>query len=48
MTGIKAMGTDQDTGAGFRVERIEANPSGFFTDAHTMMFVPGVVRGQLG
>lgn len=48
MTGIKVMGTERDTGEGFRVEQIEANPKGFFTDAHTALFVPGVVRGQLG
>jgi hypothetical protein len=36
-----------DTGAGFMVKEIEENPAGFFTDAHTMKYVPGVVRGQL-
>ncbi|KAI9754059.1 MAG: CorA metal ion transporter [Chaenotheca gracillima] len=38
----------KDTGEGFTLAKIEANPSGFFTDAHTVNFVPGVVRGQLG
>merc|ERR1711939_1093875 len=33
---------------GFKVAQIEANPAGFFTDAHTTLYVPGVVRGQLG
>lgn len=44
-TGILANGVD--TGTGFTLAQIEANPAGFFTDAHTAMFVPGVVRGQL-
>ena len=34
-------------GAGFTLSQIEANPAGFFTDSHTNLFVPGVVRGQL-
>jgi hypothetical protein len=44
-TGIKANG--RDTGEGFKVERIEQNPSGFFADHHTNLFSLGVVRGQL-
>lgn len=44
-TGILSNGTD--TGAGFSLKQIEANPAGFFTDAHTVKYVPGVVRGQL-
>lgn len=36
-----------DTGAGFTLAQIEANPEGFFTDSHTAMSVPGVVRAQL-
>lgn len=36
----------RDTGTGFRVSQIEANPAGFFTDAHTNLFPLGVVRGQ--
>ncbi|KAH6675092.1 hypothetical protein B0J14DRAFT_452606, partial [Halenospora varia] len=45
-TGVKAAdGTD--TGAGFRLSMIEANPAGFFTDSHTALFPVGVVRGQL-
>lgn len=35
------------SGAGFTLAQIEANPAGFFTDSHTNLFVPGVVRGQL-
>jgi hypothetical protein len=44
-TGILANGVD--TGTGFKLIQVEANPSGFFTDSHTKMYVPGVVRGQL-
>ena len=44
-TGIQAEGVD--TGNNFRLSQIEANPSGFFTDSHTAISVPGVVRAQL-
>ena len=44
-TGISANGVD--TGTGFKFAQIEANPAGFFTNSHTKMYVPGVVRGQL-
>ncbi|MCJ1441639.1 MAG: hypothetical protein MMC23_002129 [Stictis urceolatum] len=44
-TGLMANG--QDTGTGFKVQQIEDNPAGFFTDSHSEFFVPGVVRGQL-
>lgn len=45
-TGINA--TDgSDTGTGFHVRQIVANPAGFFTDSHTRMYLPGAVRGQL-
>merc|ERR1712093_306083 len=37
----------RDTGIGFKLAQIEANPAGFFTDAHTNLFPLGVVRGQL-
>lgn len=47
LTGIKAADNVTDTGAGFTVAQIEANPANFFTDSHTNLFVPGVVRGQL-
>lgn len=44
-TGVLANGVD--TGTGFTLKQIEANPAGFFTDAHTTSFVAGVVRGQM-
>jgi hypothetical protein len=44
-TGIVNDGVD--TGDGFTLAQIEANPAGFTGDAHTANFVPGVVRGQL-
>lgn len=47
LTGIKMADNVTDTGAGFTLSQIEANPSGFFTDSHTALFVAGVVRGQL-
>ncbi|MFD1713047.1 CHRD domain-containing protein [Amnibacterium flavum] len=36
-----------DTGTGFTLAQIEANPSGFTGDSHTVDFAAGVVRGQL-
>lgn len=36
-----------DTGEGFSLKDIEANPAGFSADTHTSAFVPGAVRGQL-
>lgn len=36
-----------DTGEGFSLKSIEANPAGFSADTHTSTFVPGAVRGQL-
>lgn len=44
-TGIQANGAD--TGDGFSLAQIEANPSGFSADSHTVAFPAGVVRGQL-
>ena len=44
-TGLAPNGTD--TGTGFSLSQIEANPPGFFTDAHTSAFLAGAVRGQL-
>lgn len=44
-TGVMANG--QDTGTGFSLKEIEANPSAFFGDSHTREFTAGVVRGQL-
>ncbi|QDS75883.1 hypothetical protein FKW77_002084 [Venturia effusa] len=45
-TGINASGVD--TGTGFKVAQIEANPANFFTDSHVAAFPQGAVRGQLG
>jgi hypothetical protein len=36
-----------DTGAGFTLAQIEADPAGFTGDSHTTAFAAGVVRGQL-
>ncbi len=36
-----------DTGTGFTLAQIEADPAGFSADTHTAQFVPGAVRGQL-
>lgn len=44
-TGVVTNGSD--TGTGFKVAQIEANPSGFFADVHSSLAVPGAVRGQL-
>ncbi|CRK12351.1 hypothetical protein HYQ45_017819 [Verticillium longisporum] len=44
-TGIENEGVD--TGTGFTLAQIEANPEAFFTDSHTVVSVPGVVRAQL-
>jgi hypothetical protein len=44
-TGVAPEGTD--TGEGFTLAEIEANPSAFFTDTHTAANPAGAVRGQL-
>jgi hypothetical protein len=44
-TGVMANG--QDTGTGFSLKEIEANPGAFFGDTHTQGFTAGTVRGQL-
>ncbi|MCZ2848959.1 CHRD domain-containing protein [Modestobacter sp. VKM Ac-2978] len=44
-TGVAPDGTD--TGSGFSLAEIEADPSAFATDNHTAAFVAGAVRGQL-
>ncbi|KAL9126781.1 MAG: hypothetical protein Q9217_004229 [Psora testacea] len=44
LTGVKVM--DKDTGIGFKLSQIEANPSGFMADVHSSLAVPGAVRGQ--
>ncbi|GMA30112.1 CHRD domain-containing protein [Litorihabitans aurantiacus] len=36
-----------DTGEGFTLAQIEANPAGFVGDSHTVDYAAGVVRGQL-
>ncbi|KAF3939739.1 hypothetical protein ABW19_dt0208366 [Dactylella cylindrospora] len=45
-TGIMVDG--KDTGDGFKLSQIEADPKNFFTDVHTDIFTAGAVRGQLG
>jgi hypothetical protein len=51
VTGINVTGSNPpvDTGSasGFKLSLIEANPAGFFTDAHTTLFTAGVFRAQL-
>lgn len=44
-TGVMVDGVD--TGEGFSLAEIEANPSGFTGDSHTVEYPAGVVRGQL-
>ena len=44
-TGVAPEGTD--TGEGFTLAEIEADPSAFFTDTHTAANPAGAVRGQL-
>lgn len=44
-TGVLANGAD--TGTGFTLAQIEANPAGFSADSHTVSYAAGVVRGQL-
>ncbi len=46
-TGLTPAGADADSGTGFTLDRIEANPAGFAADTHTADFVAGTVRGQL-
>ncbi|KAL9632539.1 MAG: hypothetical protein Q9164_005261 [Protoblastenia rupestris] len=43
-TGLAPNGVD--TGTGFKLSQIEANPSGFMTDFHSSLAVPGAARGQ--
>ncbi|CAI6282670.1 unnamed protein product [Periconia digitata] len=44
-TGVMMEG--KDTGEGFTVAMIEANPSAFMADTHSSVALPGAVRGQL-
>lgn len=46
-TGLVPDGADADTGEGFSLAQIEANPAGFSADTHTEENVAGAVRGQL-
>ena len=46
-TGLTPAGADADSGTGFTLDQIEANPAGFAADTHTVDFVAGAVRGQL-
>ncbi len=45
-TGVEA-DSGADTGEGFSLKQIEADPAAFTADTHTAAFVPGAVRGQL-
>jgi hypothetical protein len=38
---------EKDTGEGFHVSQIEANPAAFMADTHSSLALPGAVRGQL-
>ncbi|KAL6709831.1 hypothetical protein ACN47E_000616 [Coniothyrium glycines] len=44
-TGVMVDG--KDSGEGFHVSMIEANPSAFMADTHSSLALPGAVRGQL-
>lgn len=44
-TGVMANGVD--TGDGFSLADIEADPASYYSDVHTAEFVPGAMRGQL-
>ncbi|MFI7170860.1 CHRD domain-containing protein [Rhodococcoides fascians] len=46
-TGLTPAGADADSGTGFTLDRIEADPAGFAADTHTVDFSAGAVRGQL-
>ena len=46
-TGLTPAGADADSGTGFTLDQIEADPAGFAADTHTVDFVAGAVRGQL-
>ncbi|KAH9214839.1 hypothetical protein DL95DRAFT_502531 [Leptodontidium sp. 2 PMI_412] len=45
VTGVMVEGVD--SGEGFHVERIEANPAAFMADTHSSLALAGAVRGQL-
>lgn len=46
-TGLDDEESGEDTGTGFSLAQIEANPAGFSADTHTADFAAGAVRGQL-
>lgn len=46
-TGVTNEETGEDTGAGFSLAQIEADPAAFTGDTHTADFPAGTVRGQL-
>ncbi|KAF2848703.1 hypothetical protein T440DRAFT_152068 [Plenodomus tracheiphilus IPT5] len=45
-TGVMVEG--KDSGEGFHVDMIEANPAAFMADTHSSLALPGAVRGQMG
>lgn len=46
-TGLTPAGADADSGTGFTLDQIEADPAAFAADTHSVDFVAGAVRGQL-
>ncbi|KAF1822465.1 uncharacterized protein K489DRAFT_389297 [Dissoconium aciculare CBS 342.82] len=46
-TGVVNNVTKIDSGDGFTIAKLEANPAAFFADVHSSLAVPGAVRGQL-
>lgn len=46
-TGLDDEETGEDTGTGFSLADIEADPAGFSADTHTADYAAGAVRGQL-
>ena len=46
-TGLDDEETGQDTGTGFSLAELEADPAGFSADTHTVEYAAGAVRGQL-
>ncbi|KAI4606195.1 hypothetical protein J4E83_010216 [Alternaria metachromatica] len=44
-TGVMVEG--KDSGEGFHVSMIEANPAAFMADTHSSLALPGAVRGQM-
>ncbi|MDV8021866.1 CHRD domain-containing protein [Rhodococcus sp. IEGM 1330] len=46
-TGLTPAGATADSGTGFTLDQIEADPAAFAADTHTVDFAAGAVRGQL-